>query len=85
MDCKAGAAYSLAGLAGLLNPPERAAKVLGAVSGVLASARMPQDGIERTHYERTVAAVRTQLDETAFATAWVEGQATPLAQARGPA
>lgn len=81
MDCKVGAAYSLAGLASLLDSPRQAAQILGAVSTVLDRTRMPQDGIERVHYERIVAAVRVQLDDATFATAWAQGQAMTLTEA----
>jgi hypothetical protein len=76
-----GAAYALSGLAGISEPLRRRAQLLGAAATVLDAARMPMDQIERAHYEATVAAVRAQLDEAAFAAAWAEGQAMPLTQA----
>jgi hypothetical protein len=36
--------------------------------------------IERQDYERSVAAIRALLGETAFAMAWTEGQAMSLEQ-----
>ncbi|HET9221620.1 MAG TPA: hypothetical protein VFO07_03915, partial [Roseiflexaceae bacterium] len=35
----------------------------------------------RQHYDRTIAAIRAQLDEATFAAAWAEGQQMPLEQA----
>ena len=37
--------------------------------------------LERTEYERDLAAIRTQLGETAFAAAWSEGHTMTLDQA----
>jgi predicted ATPase/class 3 adenylate cyclase len=78
-------AVNLAGLGGVArvqNQLERAARLLGAAGAL-------QDGIEaiilwpvdRADYECNVAAVRVQLDDATFATAWIGGQAMALEQA----
>jgi tetratricopeptide (TPR) repeat protein len=81
VELATGVAYVLSGLASLIEQPARRAQLLGAAATVLDTARMPMDQIERAHYERTVATVRIQLGEAAFAAAWDEGQAMPLEQA----
>lgn len=81
VENKIGVAYALCGLASLADQPVIQARLLGAASSVLDYARLPYDPIERTHYEQTVATVRGQLDETAFAAAWAQGQAMSLEQA----
>jgi predicted ATPase/transcriptional regulator with XRE-family HTH domain len=78
---KTGMAYALSALAGLLEQAEQAAKVLGAAATVLATARAPNDQIERGQHENAAAAVRTRLDESIFAAAWAEGQGMSLEQA----
>ena len=39
------------------------------------------DPIDRADYDRDVAAIRAQLDETTFAAAWAAGRALSLEQA----
>jgi len=41
----------------------------------------PLEPIHRVEYDRTVAAIQTQLNEAAFAAAWAEGRAMTLEQA----
>jgi predicted ATPase len=75
-------AYTLSGLAGLLKPPTRAAQLLGVAARLLATAPGRWEFVvEDAHYDRIVASVRAQLDETTFATAWTEGRAMRLEQA----
>jgi tetratricopeptide (TPR) repeat protein len=64
-------------LAAAHGQPERAACLLGATEPMLAG------GVPtwRFAHEQLAAAVRVQLDEAAFATAWAEGQAMTLEQA----
>ena len=78
---KADLAYALSGLAGLLEQPERAAQLLGAAARLLETAAMPMDALERAHHERTVVAVRAQLDQAIFTEAWIQGQAMSLEEA----
>jgi tetratricopeptide (TPR) repeat protein len=81
VENKIGVAYALNGLASMTEPLAQRVQLLSCAAAVLDTARLPMDQIERAHYERTVAAVRTQLGEAAFASAWVEGQAMSLEQA----
>ena len=75
--------FMFSGLAGVANARgqfERATRLLGAVQSdwvVQWSSRHP----EISPYESTIAAVKTQLGETAFALAWAEGRAMTLDQA----
>jgi predicted ATPase len=61
--------------------PERAARLLGAAAALREVLHGPMFPVDQPDYERTLAMVRTQLDETAFATAWAEGQAMTIEQA----
>jgi hypothetical protein len=81
VENKIGVAYALSGLASMTEPLAHRVRLLSCADTVLATARLPMDQIERARYERTVAAVRTQLDKATFDLAWTEGQATPLEQA----
>lgn len=81
MTHHAGIAYALSGLAALSEEPTKAAQLLGFTSYLLANRRMLLDSLERSHYGRIVAAVRSQLDEATFAAAWAHGQAMSLAEA----
>jgi len=80
---KVGFAVCLAGLALVARAEkgqsERAARLFGAVAQYNISAF--QNPVERAFYERSVAAVRAQLSEAAFAAAWAEGQALTTEQA----
>jgi len=67
-----------AGVLGMTSKPEQAARLFGAVKFLLESIGRPADRKDFDHY---LAAVRSQLDETAFAQAWTEGRAMTLEQA----
>jgi predicted ATPase/class 3 adenylate cyclase len=79
-----GIAESLEGLAGVVGvqgQPERAALLFGAAEALRDAMGAPLPPAGRADYERSVAAVRAQLDAAAFAAAWAEGRSTPLEQA----
>jgi diguanylate cyclase (GGDEF)-like protein len=60
----------------------QAARVLGYVSAHPQSAqRLFVYGVDRSEYERTVSALRAQLDVAIFDTAWAEGQTTTIDRA----
>ncbi len=76
-ECLAG----IAGAAGMTNQAEPAARLLGAAEilrEIIGSTIPPA---ERANYERIVAIVRNQLDETTFERAWAEGRAMAIEQA----
>jgi hypothetical protein len=78
-----GVGESLAGLAGLAaaeGQPERAARLFGA-AGLREAAGPTMWPAERTTYERNLATARAQLDESAWAAAYAEGQAMTPEQA----
>src|SRR5205085_9681097 len=58
-----------------------AARLWGAAEALRETIGTPLPPVERDTYERSVAAVRTQLGEKAFATAWAEGRAMTPEQA----
>ena len=58
-----------------------AAGLWGAAEALRETIGTPLPPVERDTYERSVAAVRTQLGEKAFATAWAEGRAMTPEQA----
>ena len=62
-----------------------ATQLNGAASALRAAAGTPLPPNERAFYEHAVAAVRADLNETAFAKAWAEGQAMTLEQAMAAA
>jgi tetratricopeptide (TPR) repeat protein len=70
----------LAAVAGARGRPQQAARLLGAAQALRDSIGSPRPPIEQPGYDRTVAAVRAALGESAYAIAWVEGQAMSLAQ-----
>jgi hypothetical protein len=78
---KRGIAGCLVELAGTVTGegPERAARLLGTARAFLeAGDAYPPPTLQaeiRADYERTVDAVRAQLDEATFAEAWAEGRA----------
>lgn len=77
-------AYCLAGLAGIAGAhrqPERAARLFSAAEALRESAGLPLPRVQRTDYDRDVAAARAQLDEAAFAVAWATGRALTLEEA----
>jgi hypothetical protein len=67
----------MAGLAGVQGRPAQAARLLGAANALREAIAAPHPPVERGEHERLVAAVRAQLDEAEFASAWAEGQALP--------
>ena len=75
-----GALAGMAGVALALGQPERAARLLGAVEAARETSGAGRIG-DAWHAERIVAAARTSLPEPAFAAAWEEGRALPLAEA----
>jgi len=79
---KHGMATALEGLAGLASSEnaERAAWLFGAAEAIRAAIGAPLPPVDRPAHERDVAAIRAQLAEAAFAAAWAEGRAMPLAQ-----
>ncbi len=77
----AAAMEGLASIAGAQGQAKRAAQIFGAAAALRNSMGAPLTPIERVSHERTVSAVRTQLNNPAFAKAWAEGQAMALEQA----
>jgi hypothetical protein len=59
----------------------RAARLFGAAEALRAPMKSKIDLVDQPEYERQVALVRDQLDETTFAAGWGEGQAMTLRQA----
>ncbi|MFL5806163.1 MAG: AfsR/SARP family transcriptional regulator [Roseiflexaceae bacterium] len=81
---KRALALGLEGLAGVTatrGQPERAVRLLGAAAAVRDSSDISVQPGERPVYDRSVAAMRAQLDEAIFATAWAEGHAMTLEHA----
>jgi DNA-binding CsgD family transcriptional regulator len=81
---KEGVAAALEGLAKVAaaqGQSRSAAQLFGAAESLRTELGTPLLPGERASHERAVAAVRTDLNETAFAQAWAEGQAMTLAQA----
>jgi predicted ATPase/DNA-binding XRE family transcriptional regulator len=84
-SCLAG----LAGVAGALGTSQgqdsdsarRAARLFGAAAALLDTTSTNIWPVDRIEYERNMAMVRAQLDETAFAKAWAEGSAMSLEHA----
>jgi len=68
----------LAAVASLLGQPEQAARLLGAVEVLREASNIRLSPLRRAEHDRTVAGIRAQLDEVAFAEAWKEGRAMPL-------
>jgi predicted ATPase len=73
----------LEGLAGtaLVSMPERASQLLGAAEAMREALGVPVPESERKEHNRSVAAARTALGETAFAAAWAAGRALPEEEA----
>lgn len=75
---------SLAGLGGVAlaqGEPQRAARLLGVSEALNQKLGVILDPDDRLKFERDVAGTRASLEETAFGTAWAEGQALSLEQA----
>ncbi|HEX5505900.1 MAG TPA: protein kinase, partial [Thermomicrobiales bacterium] len=71
----------LAGVAGAQGSPARAARLFGAAAALRADLGVPMPSFIRRYYEHFLAAARAHADEAAFAAAWAEGEALPLAEA----
>ena len=81
---RGGAVAFLPGLAAVAAARGRtreAVRLFGAVEALLEHLGTSLERNERADYDRYVAAVRTQLDQAAFATAWAQGRAMTLEQA----
>lgn len=85
---KQGIAECLAGLAGLaaaMEEPERAARLFGATLALLDAMGAPLAPADRAEWGRDEAAVRAQLGQQGFASAWSAGRAMSLDQAMAEA
>jgi predicted ATPase/DNA-binding CsgD family transcriptional regulator len=71
----------LAGSVAAIGEPERAAQLLGAAEVVLEHMGAITEPHDKPELERNIAAVRAQLDEAIFQSAWAEGRAMSLEQA----
>jgi tetratricopeptide (TPR) repeat protein len=71
----------LAGPLGKLGQPEKAARLLGASTSIMAEIGIYFQPGDQPEMDKYIADVRTQLDEATFETAWAEGQAMTLKQA----
>jgi DNA-binding NarL/FixJ family response regulator len=79
-----GTAENLAGLGAVAagqGQLEPAVKLFGAAEALLSAVGTDLGPADREQYDHCVAAVRAQLDEATFATAWAEGQAMTREQA----
>ena len=74
-------AYALAGLAGVLEPPELAVRLFGAADAAFEALGIEVEAIDKQAHERSLTALRAHLDEAAFQAAWEAGRALPLAEA----
>jgi non-specific serine/threonine protein kinase len=77
IDCVEG----IAAVAGSQANADRAATLWGAVERLREAARIPDTGVGDAFYGRYRTATRAQLGESAWAAAWVSGQAMTLDQA----
>ena len=80
-DGVAACLAAVARMAGEAGAARQAARLLGASEALCKAIGGVFVPVYVAEYDRTVAAVRGQLDETAFAAAWAEGRALPLLQA----
>jgi len=64
----------LAAVAGMRAQAAHAAQLYGAAESLRQALGAPMTPIDRSYYERTVAAVRAQLDESIFLNAWTAGR-----------
>ncbi|HYM71096.1 MAG TPA: tetratricopeptide repeat protein [bacterium] len=81
-------AYSLMGfafLAAAQGHPERAARLFGAEEALREAIGAPLPRVDRSDYERIVAAARSRLGKEDFAAAWAAGRAMTLGAAIGAA
>ena len=77
LNARKGIAECLAGLAGVARAeaqPERAARLFGAAEVLQEATGTHLIAADKAEYDRNVALVRAQLDETTFAEAWAEGR-----------
>ena len=76
LDQKLGVAISLERLAELASEKNAlyAAKLFGLAEAIREAIGAPLPPVDRPFYKNAVAKTRAQLDETAFARAWVEGK-----------
>ncbi|HEU5098754.1 MAG TPA: BTAD domain-containing putative transcriptional regulator [Roseiflexaceae bacterium] len=84
MGQKGGTSVCLTGFAGLaseIGQPVRAARLFGAAEALRETIGLSQQSDERATYDRTVAALRAQLDAAAFAAAWAAGRVMTVEQA----
>jgi predicted ATPase/class 3 adenylate cyclase len=75
----------LAGVAGELGQPARAAQLLGAAEAIRESIGRSLTPVERTVFDRFAARIRAQLDDRSFAVIWAKGQNMTLEQAKAEA
>jgi len=75
--------WGFAALLGTTGNPNQAARLFGAAEALLEGVgiRRRMDTSDQKEFDHYVAAVRTQLDEAAFAKAWAEGRAMTMEQA----
>ncbi len=71
----------LAGVAGELGQPTRAAQLLGVAEAVRESIGRSLTPVERTVFDRYATTIRAQLDDATFAVMWAEGKKMTLEQA----
>ncbi len=71
----------LAGAIALIGQPARAARMFGAWQAVLERLGAFPQPADKPEHDRNIAAVRAQLDEETFQTAWAEGREMTLEQA----
>jgi tetratricopeptide (TPR) repeat protein len=71
----------LAGPLGKLGQPEKAARLLGATTTIMAEMGIYFQPGDQPEMDKYIADVRSQLDEAIFESAWTEGQAMTLKQA----
>jgi predicted ATPase/DNA-binding SARP family transcriptional activator len=84
MGHKEGTSLALTGLAGVyseMGQTVRATRLFGAAEALRETIGLSQQSDERAIYDRSVAAVRAQLDAVAFAAAWAAGRALSVEQA----
>ncbi|HET9224894.1 MAG TPA: hypothetical protein VFO07_20440, partial [Roseiflexaceae bacterium] len=71
----------LAGVAGAMQQPARAARLFGAIEALLDVTGGQLEPSVRAEYDHNLAVARAQLDEARFAAAWAEGRIFSLEQA----
>lgn len=70
----------LAGIMGETGQPERAARIFGSWEAALERMGAVSQPTNKPEFERSIAAVRAQLDPKIFAAAWAEGRTISLEQ-----